>query len=100
MKNTTEYIGYRSGPNTIMALACAALGVQVGTLTVQYPEAGEVIFIVRNIGKGGLLGKHYRTLLYTEVGRDSEAKKTHWEGLMGVKVADLGKWDLEMEKQP
>lgn len=88
-----------SDPNTLVTVECAPLGVQVRTITVLLPDAWLAYFAVGNFWKGELNGNYYGKLVYTDLCGKTRKEKTNGVGIMGVKVAEFYKWDVEMDKR-
>lgn len=62
-------IVYGSEQNTLLVVACAALGVQGRPSMVQHPEGGMGLFTARNIANRELAVDCYCTLFETQLGR-------------------------------
>lgn len=43
-----------------------------------------------------MIGIYYGTLVNTDLSHDNRTKKTYGEGIMGVKVIDFERWEMQV----
>lgn len=94
-----RYIVQWSDPNTPLAVPSIAMGVQVNTSTSQHPEVAIGHFSGWSFGKGETVRNYYGKLAYTDLAHEWQAKKTYGEDIIGLTVAQIEKWDFQMDKR-
>jgi len=80
----------------MLAVECSALGVERRPSTIKHDNAGMGLFAGRNFGKDEVVGYYYGSLLYMNLGKSRNSKKTVGKGFMKVNQEKFHKWALEV----
>lgn len=84
---------------SLLSVDCGACGIVLKPSKIMHDSDGCGVFVGRPFGTRQIVGYCYGTLVYSNLTKQKQARKTYVDGIMSVSVADFNTWGFKLPKK-